>query len=137
MEEKQMNKKDAFQGIMSVFSYISSSEISFIEKFLIIAFVLGYIISPIDLIPDVPVIGWIDDIGVGAFFVAFCNYRMNRITESSENSSEKKSSDKDIIDVHAVEINERDNMNHSANKEEEPFFFHKTTKNDRSDKGGF
>ena len=128
-----MNKKDAFNGIMSVFSYISSSNITFAEKFFIIAFVLGYIISPIDLIPDFPVIGWIDDIGVGAFFVAFCNYRMNKIAISSE----KDETNKDVIDVHAVEINKQEEQNQSTFNEKEPFFFHKTSKNDKFDKGGF
>lgn len=129
-----MNNKNAFQGIMSVFSYISSADISFAEKFFIIAFVLGYIISPIDLIPDVPVIGWIDDVGIGAFFVAFCNYRMNRIAASSE---KEKDDDKDVIDVKAVEIKPGDGSAKSSFAEKEPFFFHKTPKKDGYDKGGF
>lgn len=130
-----MNKKDAFQGIMSVFSYISSQNISFAEKFFIIAFVLGYIISPIDLIPDVPIIGWIDDIGVGAFFVAFCNYRMNKIAASSE--KEDNNNDKDIIDVHAVGTSDQDKTNRSSFDEKEPFFFHKKNNNDGFHKGDF
>jgi uncharacterized membrane protein YkvA (DUF1232 family) len=130
-----MNKKDTFHGITSVLSYISSPDIAFIEKFLIIAFVLGYIISPIDLIPDVPIIGWIDDIGVGAFFVAFCNYRMNRIAASSE--KENIENDEDVIDIQAKEIHPQTKSNETASEEKEPFFFHKTANNDKSGKRGF
>ena len=58
---------------------------------------MTYIVSPIDLIPDMPIVGWIDDIGVGALFISFCNYRVNNL--KSDNSEQR------IIDVMPVETN--------------------------------
>ncbi len=37
-------------------------------------FVLGavaYVVCPVDLIPDVPIVGWLDDIGVAGVAMAF------------------------------------------------------------------
>ena len=86
-----MNKNKVAQGLCAVFTYISSRDISFFEKFLVVGFVLLYIVFPIDLIPDVPFVGWIDDIGVSALFVAFCNYRVNNLSASE--------SAKEVIDA--------------------------------------
>ena len=90
-----MNKKEAIQGFCAVLAYISSEKISFLEKLCVIGFVLAYIVSPLDLISDVPVFGWLDDIGVGALFIAFCNYRVNNL--------KAKDTEKNIIDVTPVE----------------------------------
>lgn len=89
-----MDKKEIVKGLGGVFAYLSSPKISFWEKFFITGFVLAYIISPIDLIPDIPVIGWLDDIGVGALFMAYCAHRVNVIEQR-----EQKKDEKQIIDV--------------------------------------
>ena len=85
-----MDKKELVKGLGGVFSYLSSSQISFWEKFFIIGFVLVYIISPIDLIPDIPVIGWLDDIGVGALFMAYCAHRVNVLEQREQQKDEKQ-----------------------------------------------
>lgn len=89
-----MDKKEIVKGLGGVFTYLSSSKISFWEKFFITGLVLVYIISPIDLIPDIPVIGWLDDIGVGALFMAYCAHRVNAVEQQ-----EQKKDEKQIIDV--------------------------------------
>ena len=39
-------------------------------KLLIAIIAIAYIVFPIDLLPDIiPVVGWIDDIGVGLFAI--------------------------------------------------------------------
>ena len=81
-----MKNEESFRGISATWQYFASGKISFCEKFFVTAFVLIYIISPIDLIPDIPIVGWIDDIGIGALFLAYCSWRVN-----SKNSDESKS----------------------------------------------
>ena len=75
-----MTRDDFFNLIPSVARYFTCREISFAEKFLICALGLLYILSPIDLVPDVlPVVGWLDDLGIGALFLAYCSWRVNRV----------------------------------------------------------
>jgi len=89
-----MNKKEAARGLCAVLDYITSLKISLLEKFIVVGFVMAYILSPVDLIPDVPVVGWLDDIGVGALFIAFCSYRVGRL--KSDDTKD------DVIDVKPV-----------------------------------
>lgn len=52
-------------------AYFRDESVSIGHK-LLGAFALLYVISPVDLIPDaIPVIGWLDDIGVVALVVGF------------------------------------------------------------------
>ena len=75
-----MKKDDFFKVIPAVGRYFTCREISFGEKILVCGLALLYILSPVDLLPDViPVIGWLDDIGVGALFLAYCSWRMERV----------------------------------------------------------
>lgn len=85
-----MSKEEMVQGLSAIGAYLGAKEIALWEKLLAVAFVLAYIISPIDLIPDAPIIGWIDDVGIGVLFVYFCKYRVNRLAEEASQSSERK-----------------------------------------------
>ena len=87
-------KKDEFcRGIFAIGQYFTSDKISFCEKFFTTAFTLIYIISPIDLIPDIPIVGWIDDIGVGALFLAYCSWRVNSTNTDDSGSSAHENRD--------------------------------------------
>ena len=50
--------------------YFRDPSASNIGKLFVLAAVV-YVISPIDLIPDVPIVGWLDDIGVMSLAVAW------------------------------------------------------------------
>ena len=119
-----MNKGEAAQGLCAVLTYISSRKISFWEKFLVLGFVLLYIVSPVDFIPDVPVMGWLDDIGVGALFIAFCNYRVSHLVDSEP--------DRDVIDVSPSEDKPVDSNRRlpAASEDSSPFFTKKKTSAD-------
>ena len=58
-------------GIREALSYFRDGSVSVWHKLVGLAAV-AYVISPIDLIPDcIPVIGWLDDIGVVALVAAW------------------------------------------------------------------
>jgi len=60
-----------------LWDYVLSGKISGTDKVIVIAALL-YIISPLDLIPDViPVVGWMDDIGVAAFVLSFISGKLD------------------------------------------------------------
>lgn len=50
--------------------YFRDREASILGKVFVLAAVV-YVISPIDMIPDVPIVGWLDDIGVMSLAVAW------------------------------------------------------------------
>jgi uncharacterized membrane protein YkvA (DUF1232 family) len=50
--------------------YFRDSNASIFGKLFVFAAVV-YVISPVDLIPDVPIVGWLDDMGVMSLAVAF------------------------------------------------------------------
>jgi len=89
MKDWKISKKDAPGFLDSFCSYFTSKNISAIEKTVAVVAVLAYIISPVDLIPDIPVVGWIDDIGVGALFAAFCSWRVKRQMLKDEPEEER------------------------------------------------
>ena len=111
-----MNKLTLVQNIATFFTYWASPKISFLEKFVSTGFTLAYIISPIDLIPDIPVIGWIDDIGVGVLFLAYCAYRVKNTTETKK--------EPEVIDVTPTssDTNEHHFTACNSTKNKSPFF---------------
>lgn len=82
--------------------YYTSGKIGVGEKVLASLLVLGYIVWPIDLIPDVPVIGWLDDIGVGALFLAYCNWRCSKAI--AEEGKAAKSGEADPMNRQEKEV---------------------------------
>jgi len=67
-----------------LWGYFSRGESSGGDK-LLVAGALLYLISPIDLVPDViPVVGWLDDIGVAGYVLAFIS---GKISEKEMNES--------------------------------------------------
>ena len=81
-----MNPKPTKLSILEgAIGYYTSGKISIGEKVLASLLLLGYIFFPIDLLPDViPVIGWLDDIGIGALFLAYCNWRCNAVNTKED-----------------------------------------------------
>ena len=56
--------------VRALVRYFRDPAASIIGKLFVFAAVV-YVISPIDLIPDVPIVGWLDDIGVMGLAVAW------------------------------------------------------------------
>ncbi len=61
----------------ALWRYFSDREASIAGKLFVLAAVV-YVISPVDLIPDVPIVGWLDDMGVMGLAVAFMWRMVNK-----------------------------------------------------------
>lgn len=62
-----------------LYQFFGSPQIKVAQKILV-GLALAYILMPWDLIPDaIPVIGWLDDIGVGLFALGYIFYQMDRL----------------------------------------------------------
>lgn len=69
------------RGWVSAFwRYMRDSEASIFGKLLAV-FAVVYVVCPVDLIPDVPGIGWLDDIGVVALVGAWLTRRISEYRE--------------------------------------------------------
>jgi uncharacterized membrane protein YkvA (DUF1232 family) len=67
-----------------LWEYLNSGRCSGMDRILILAALL-YLISPIDAIPDViPVVGWLDDIGVATAVLGFLNHKIAQGATASE-----------------------------------------------------
>jgi uncharacterized membrane protein YkvA (DUF1232 family) len=51
---------------------------------LFVLFAVVYVVSPVDLIPDVPIVGWLDDLGVMSLAVAWMWKVVERYRSPSE-----------------------------------------------------
>lgn len=68
-------------GYASAFwRYIRDREASIFGKLLAV-FAVAYVVMPVDLIPDVPLVGWLDDIGVVALVGAWLTRRIAEYRE--------------------------------------------------------
>lgn len=88
-------------GIISkaneLWGYITGGQASGTEKVLVLA-ALTYIISPIDLVPDaIPVLGWLDDIGLAGYVLQFIHRKISGI--AVDLSEEEKET---VIDVNSI-----------------------------------
>lgn len=63
--------------------YMRDGEASIFGKLLAVFAVL-YVVCPVDLIPDVPFVGWLDDIGVVALVGAWLTRRISEYRELPE-----------------------------------------------------
>lgn len=81
-----------------LWSYFISGSCSATNKMLVMG-ALIYLVSPIDLVPDyIPVIGWLDDVGVATAVLAFLNGKLDAMSEidnTSPDSMEETGSGKD------------------------------------------
>lgn len=83
-------KKNNFNAVSIVFRYFSARAIPLWEKVLSLLLAGGYIILPFDLIFDfIPVVGWLDDIGIGALLLAYYAWRLQKI-EIEENGEDRQ-----------------------------------------------
>ena len=62
--------------------YFRDPAASVIGKLFVLLAVV-YVVSPIDLIPDVPIVGWLDDMGVMSLAVAWMWKVVGRYRDSS------------------------------------------------------
>lgn len=64
-----------------LYKFFISSQITGMQK-IVVAGALLYIISPFDIIPDfIPVIGWLDDIGIASFALSYIFSQMDRVEQ--------------------------------------------------------
>ena len=60
-----------------LWKYFNSGKVSKAEKVILLAALL-YLISPVDLVPDtIPVVGWLDDLGVAGLVLDYVLKRMD------------------------------------------------------------
>ena len=69
--------------------YFRDPAASVLGKLFVLAAVV-YVISPIDLIPDVPIVGWLDDMGVMSLAVAWMWKVVGRYRESPDLDPESR-----------------------------------------------
>jgi uncharacterized membrane protein YkvA (DUF1232 family) len=93
-----------------LWNYLNSGKVSHGEKAVLLA-ALVYLISPIDLVSDaIPVLGWLDDIGVASIALNYVMRRMDDKTDAGRGKSgrkgkkkgkkkAKKGRPKDLVDV--------------------------------------
>lgn len=67
--------------------YFRDREASIFGKLFVLAAVV-YVLSPIDAIPDVPIVGWLDDMGVMSLAVAWMWKVIGRYREPARAESE-------------------------------------------------
>lgn len=63
--------------------YFRDPAASILGKLFVLVAVL-YVVSPVDLIPDVPIVGWLDDIGVMSLAVAWMWKIVGRYREPAQ-----------------------------------------------------
>jgi uncharacterized membrane protein YkvA (DUF1232 family) len=78
-----MSRIGRFQALVR---YYKDPEASVLGK-LVIFVALFYAVWPVDLIPDVPVIGWLDDIGVMGLAMAWLGRVVSRYRTPSSTSA--------------------------------------------------
>lgn len=80
-----------------LWSYFISQKCSATEKLLVLG-ALVYLISPIDLIPDaIPVVGWLDDLGIAAAVLAFLSGKLDEHKLRQEMEGTDKDSLRDAM----------------------------------------
>jgi len=65
-----MSRAEKVGRAAAVVRYFRDPSASFLGKGFVL-FALAYVVCPVDLIPDVPIVGWLDDIGVMSLAVGW------------------------------------------------------------------
>jgi uncharacterized membrane protein YkvA (DUF1232 family) len=54
---------------------------------LLVLFAVAYVIWPVDLIPDVPLVGWLDDLGVASMAAAWLGRVLGRYRDEPQDAA--------------------------------------------------
>lgn len=103
-------------GIMKkakeLFDFFKSSEITAGEKMLVGGALL-YIISPLDLMPDgIPLVGWLDDLGIAAFALQYVHDKLEKVENSALMDSEIASTSEKQVYLPEMSSPQEFSLNH-------------------------
>lgn len=65
----------------ALYRYLTDRQASVLGK-LFVLLAVAYVVWPADLVPDVPVVGWLDDLGVMGLATAWLSRRIAEYRES-------------------------------------------------------
>jgi uncharacterized membrane protein YkvA (DUF1232 family) len=98
VNRKLKKLKAVINNIKTAGKYIADPEVSSFNKILLV-FPLVYIISPVDLLPDViPLLGWADDTAIA---LVIWNYVINNIQNYKLNQNQNEETEPDKEDSKA------------------------------------
>jgi uncharacterized membrane protein YkvA (DUF1232 family) len=78
-----MSKRPKIGRLRALGRYFKDPNASILGKGVVLL-AAAYVIFPYDLIPDVPIIGWLDDIGVMGMATAWLSSRLGKYREAPE-----------------------------------------------------
>ena len=90
----------------TIIDYFSEPEISVCEKISSVIVCLIYILFPLDFIPDfIPVVGWIDDVGVSVLLLFYFSWRLEKVRQKSRQHA-RTDSGNDVIEPEIVGLDQ-------------------------------